>query len=143
MKQFLFLAVLLLGAVVAQAQAPKKASAPDYKTYGPTAITNAATVYHTLATYQSNPLWYWDASTFSVQIKFDETSGAATTTVTLQGTNQLDAASPTWVDVWSPAAWTADEDTLISITPVYGLYRLKFAQTGTATSTVQTDWIIE
>lgn len=146
MNKFLILgivaAVALTGLAFSQL-AVRTATAPFAKSYGATTLTDAATIYHTLENAQGDDLWFPEAGSISVQVFYDETSGSASGTLTLQGTNQIDAASPRWVDIYTPAAWTADEDTLLTITPVFANYRIKLAQTGTATATLTTSWIVE
>ena len=124
--------------------AVRTATAPFAKTYGATLLTDAATIYHTLENTQGDDLWFPTATSTTVQVFYDETGGSASGTLTLQGTNQIDAASPRWADIYTiGTAWTADKDTLLTITPVFANYRIKMVQTGTATATLTTSWIVE
>lgn len=147
MKKFLIPGIVVAIALASFAfseLAVRTASAPFAKTYGATTLTNSATIYHTLENAQGDDLWFPEAGSVSVQVFYDETSGSASGTLSLQGTNQIDAASPRWVDIFTiPTAWTADKDTLLTITPVFANYRIKMAQTGTATATLTTSWIVE
>ena len=149
MKKFLMFGIVAALALAGFAfnyamEDARLATPPFAKSYGATTLTDAATVYHTLENAQGDDLWFPKAESISVQVYYDEVSGSASATLTLQGTNQIDAASPRWVDLYSiPTAWTADTDTLLSITPVYGLYRLKMAQTGTAVGTLTSAWVVQ
>jgi hypothetical protein len=149
MKKFLMFGIVAAIALAGYAfnyalEDARLATPPLAKSYGATTLTNSATVYHTLSNNQGEALWFPKASSISVQVYYDEVSGSASATLTLQGTNQIDAASPRWVDVYSiPTAWTADTDTLLAITPVYALYRLKMAQTGTAVGTLTSAWVVQ
>lgn len=137
------LTIGIVAALVAFTVAPpKRATAPAYFKYGATTLTNASTVYHTLENSAGDDLWFTDADALSVQIYFNETSGSSSTVLTVQGTNGIDEVSPRWVDIKAITAWTADEDTLLIIDNDYGLYRLKWAQTGTATAEVSSWWTV-
>lgn len=123
----------------------RRATAPYYNYYDSGTLNDTQTVVQTLVNNSSDPLWFPEAASISVQIDLEEITNGITADVTLQGSNQIDATSPTWIDVWSPLAWSADEDTLINITPTYAMYRLSWsvvANTG-ATCSIRTDWIVE
>lgn len=121
---------------------PKRATAPAYFKYGATTLTNAATVYHTLENSAGDDLWFTDADALSVQLYFNETGGTSSTIITVQGTNGIDEVSPRWVDITVVDTLTADSDQLITIDNDYGLYRIKYAQTGTATAEVSSWWLV-
>ena len=147
MNKFLMLGIVAAVALTGLAfnqLAVRTATAPFAKSYGATTLTDAATVYHTLENAQGDDLWFPTATSTTVQVYYAKVSGSPSGTLTLQGTNQIDAASPRWVDIYSiPTAWTASKDTLLSITPVYANYRIKMAQTGTAVGTLTSAWIVE
>ena len=110
--------------------------------YGPTTNTNSGTVYHTITAAGGETGWFWRPVDLSIQINANETSGSASQDLTLQTCNDLDSASPTWIDVWSPAAWTADEDTIITVSNVANArYRLKWVGSGTGVWS-NTSWLI-
>lgn len=145
MKKVLFslIAILSLSAAFlsfkvqdANAPAPVAKLSPGYVAEYTFTTAGASTNYHTIVG------WFWQPCDLGIQINANELTGTTTMDVTLQATNDLSSSSPTWIDLWSPAAWSADEDTIINVANTsYGMYRLKWVQAGAGTWT-PTSWLI-
>ncbi len=119
----------------ASAPPPVSKLAPGYVSEYTNTTTGASTTYHTIDG------WFWEPADLGLQINANELTGTTTMDLTVQSSNDLGDGG-TWIDLWSPAAWSADEDTIINIAnTAYGRYRLKWVQAGAGTWT-PTSWLI-
>lgn len=141
MKKILFSLIAILTASALflgfrTAAPPLLKLAPGYVSEYTNTTAGASTTYHTIDG------WFWGTDDLAFQISANELTGTTTMDLTLQTTNDLTSNAPTWVDVWSPVAWSADEDTIISVAnTAYGRYRLKWVQAGAGTWT-NTSWLV-
>ena len=98
--------------------------------------------------------WFWQAVDLSIQVEVDTNTGGSGTVTdfTLQGSNDLEDPTPTWVNLYSvtDSTWLDNEDVLLSgaVDTIfqnipYGRVRLKYDLAGpdTASVTIKTYFI--
>ena len=148
MRKALFVIPILLlaaGAIAWRSAAPApvaKLGAGYYKKL------TAVTLEDTTTGYQTIDGWFADTVDLSLQIAIDTLTGGAgaTTDFTIQATNDITSASPTWVTTFTitDSTWVNNKDTIIVITGApYGRYRFKYDLTNSDTANVVINsWLV-